>query len=145
MRCEEFKRSIIRDLDGEASAGEVESLKRHLEACESCRHLQESFSRIDSLHRGLEEHEVPESIVEAVLREVEDVGTVRMAGWLRIATAAAAAVVVFLGVKVGGYLDSAFFTPEKEVAVLELEHLDEYPPDSIGDILIAAAEGGEDE
>ena len=69
-------------------------------------------------------------------------------GWLRFALPAAAAVVLFLGVLAGGNLIEVIMPSNGTDAaeVFGLEYLEEHPPGSVGELMLAEAEGGaEDE
>jgi hypothetical protein len=66
---------------------------------------------------------------------------------LRIALSAAAVIILLAGIVTGDFLARAFTGAPSEgyTEVLALEYFEEYPPGSVGEALIAAAEGGGDE
>lgn len=148
MDCRDFKKLISRELDGEISDSDRKALDRHIEACDGCRDFKSALARTFSIHRGLPDAAAPPSIVPAVVAAVEREEPVRRAPWWRrIVVPAAAAVVLVAGTLSGNYLADAFVTSNgiATAETLELDYLDEYPPGSVGDMLIAAAEGGDNE
>jgi anti-sigma factor RsiW len=148
MDCRDFKKLISRELDGEIGDTDLTELGRHIESCEECREFKAALARTFSVHRGLRDAAAPTSIVPAVLAAIEREESVpRVPWWRRIAVPAAAALVLITGALSGNYLVDAFVTTNGEATAetLELDYFEEYPPGSVGDMLIAAAEGGGDE
>ncbi len=148
MDCSDFHKMISREVDGEIGLADRQFLERHLRECEDCREYRESFLETFSLHREMVEVQPPSSILPAVMTAVR--GAERkdwMQGWLRIAVPSAAALIVLLGLRVGGFLTEVLAPAgiEEQTEVLELEYLEEYPPDSVGDLLITIAKGDGDE
>ncbi|UCF05710.1 MAG: zf-HC2 domain-containing protein [bacterium] len=147
MDCDGFRKMISRRLDGELGDAELEKLERHLKVCDACRRCLESFGETVSIHKSLIEVSPPPSIVPSVMAAIEEPEPAWwVRGWLKVAVPAAA-LIVLLGLQVGGFLTETFVPPQQgdEVAVIELEYLDEYPPGSFGDVLVMASEGGGDE
>jgi len=145
MDCRDFKKLISRELDSEISDSDRKALGRHLETCIECRDFKAALARTFSVHRGLRDVEAPPSIVPAVITAVACEEPVRsVPWWRRIAVPAAAALVLIAGALTGNYLVGAFVTTNGEATAetLELDYFEEYPPGSVGEVLIAAAEGG---
>jgi hypothetical protein len=65
-------------------------------------------------------------------------------GWLRLTVSAGAAAAVVLGIWIGGLIRESYTVKsvESRTDVLELKYLDELPPGSISEILMASNEGG---
>jgi predicted anti-sigma-YlaC factor YlaD len=148
MECRKFRRMVSREIDGALENAEREKLERHLVSCAACRSFREACLAGISLHRSVPETAVPSSILPSILAAVEarPQGG-RLHGWLRFAMSAAAAAAAILGFWVGGLMHERY-TPagaENQAEVLGLEYLEEYPPDSFGDILTASNEGGGNE
>ena len=144
MDCHDFKKLISRELDSEISDSDRRALDSHVEACDGCRDFKASLARTFSIHRGLRDAAAPPSIVPVVIAAVEREEPVRRAPWWRrIAVPAAAAIVLFAGALSGNFLVDAFVASNglETAETLELDYFEEYPPGSVGDILIAAAEG----
>ena len=145
MECRDYKKLISRELDGEISDSDRKALDVHIGACEECRDFKAALTRTFSVHRGLRDAAAPASIVPAVFAAIDGEEPIRKAPWWRrFVVPAAAAVVLVAGTLSGNYLADAYVTPNGTVTAetLELDHFEEYPPGSVGDILIAAAEGG---
>ena len=148
MDCSDFHRMISREIDGEIGMTDRLALDRHLEECDACREYRESLLETFHLHSEMALAQPPSSILAGAMAAVEgSAGKGWMQGWLRIAVPAAAALTVLLGLRVGGFLTETFAPPDtgEHVEVLELDYLGEYPPGSVGDILITVAEGDGDE
>jgi predicted anti-sigma-YlaC factor YlaD len=145
MSCKEFRMMISRELDGAVEAVERERLERHLAACAGCRRFKELSLAGLSIHRSVKEANPPPSLVPSILAAVEARrDTEWIHGWLRVAVPAAAAAAAAFGIWVGGLIHESS-TPNStgdHADVLELSYLDEYPPGSLGDILMASNEGG---
>lgn len=148
MECNDIRNLISKELDGEIQEREREFLRRHLDSCEECRELRESFLEVSTLHREMIELEAPLAILPAVMAVFEErEPEVARKWWLRIPVPAMTVLVMLLGIGIGGFLIDAFTPTEVngQADVLELEYLDEYPPESIGEVLLSEAEGGGDE
>ena len=145
MKCSETRRDISRELDGELEPSRAEALATHLEACEDCRSYRESMQRLFSLHSGLEEAEPPSMLLPSVMSALEQPARRdRSSWWLRFAVPAAAALVVFFGLLAGGRL-AEMVGPVNEngqTDLFGLEYLEELPPGSIGELILADSEGG---
>jgi len=145
MDCKEFRMMISRELDGAFEAVERERLDLHLAACAGCRRFKELSLAGLSMHRSVKEVEAPPSLAPSILAAVEarrDAGWIH--GWLRVGVPAAAAAAAVLGIWVGGLIHESCtpLSTGNHTDVLELGYLDEYPPGSFGDILMASNEGG---
>lgn len=147
MDCDGFRKMISKELDGELADADRAALERHISGCDDCRAFREILGETVSMHRALADVSPPPSIVPAVMAAIEKPEKAWwVRGWLKVAVPAAA-LIVLLGLQAGGFMMEVFF-PEPQgddVAIIELEYLGEYPPDSVGDVLITAMEGGENE
>lgn len=148
MDCGDYRKMLSREIDGEIDLSQREALEAHLEGCESCRRAREALREMYALHRELGELAPPDTLtagVMAAVRAPERRG--RFAGLIRAAVPVAAAVVLVLGIYAGVFLAEVFERPNvnQQLAALELEYLDEYPPESMGDLLMEVTEGGSDE
>lgn len=149
MKCSEMRRDISRELDGELEQSRAEALATHLEACEECRVYRASMQQLYSLHSGLVEAEPSSRLLPSVMSALEEQARRdRQGWWYRIAVPAAVALVVFLGVLAGGRI-AEMAVPSNgngQTDVFGLEYLEELPPGSIGELMLADSEGGgEDE
>lgn len=143
VNCEDFKKLISKEIDGAITGPERDSLIRHLDTCRSCSDFRESLRSIHRIHAGLPEQEPPATMIEAVMREVQlaERGR-RSAGWAGAAVAAAAVLVMIVGAGVGDFIArrSADILYQEEESLFDVQYLGAYPPDSMGDILLAAME-----
>ncbi len=146
MKCSEIRRAISRELDGELERSRVEDLEKHLETCDECRGYRASMQRIYSLHSRLAEAEPPSRLHGNVMSSIEEpAGRVRSNLWFRFAVPAAAALVMFLGFLAGERI-AEMVGPENgngQNDVFGLEYLEELPPGSIGELMLADSDGGE--
>lgn len=145
MRCREFRKVISRELDGRCEGVERERLDAHLASCADCREFRALSLAGLSIHRSVRDVEAPRSLEQSIMAAVEgrrDAGWIH--GWLRFGVPAAAAAVAALGIWVGGLIHESSMPlgTETQSDVLELGFLDDYPPGSVGDILVASNEGG---
>jgi len=147
MDCRNFRRLISRELDGAFDGAGRADLDSHLASCAGCRRFRDLSLAGLSMHRSVKEADPPLSLLSSILAAVE-VGPRRrrMRGWLGVALPAAAAAVLF-GVWIGGLMHESYAPASagNQTDVLELTYLDEYPPGSMGDILMTSNEGGGDE
>lgn len=147
MDCTEFRKSVSREHDGEECTSGREGLGRHLDSCPGCRGFLESVSLVSSIHRSIPGVDPPERLSGLILSAIEDDRRAGIGGWRGIAVSAAAALIILLGMKTGGYIVSVF-AGDRDVQTVrgpEMEYLGPYPPDSLGRMLIASAEGESDE
>jgi predicted anti-sigma-YlaC factor YlaD len=147
MDCRKFRKMISRMLDGELDESERKNLlEEHLGSCEECRRFAEISSTALAMHRSMASADPPGSLLPSILAAVE-VKPRRgwMRGWLGMAVPAAAAV--FIGFWIGGLVHESFMPARASVRtdVLELSYLDEYPPGSLGAVIMTSNEGGGDE
>jgi predicted anti-sigma-YlaC factor YlaD len=150
MKCSDVRKEISRELDGVLDEERLSFLAGHLESCDACREFRAALARVHSLHRAEEELDPPMSLLPSIMDAVEErgAGPTWARGWLRFALPAAAAVVLFLGILAGGSLTEMLLTSNgTDVAeVFGLEYLEEHPPGSVGELMLAGVEGGvEDE
>jgi anti-sigma factor RsiW len=147
MECSGYQRLISRMIDGECDDVERESVDVHLRECERCRAFFASMRDVNALHRGLGETSPPLTLTARVMAAVEQPERrSRFAGLMRAAVPVAAAAVLILGFYAGSCLVALYGQPVSNgrLAALELEYLDEYPPGSVGDVVMTATEGGND-
>jgi hypothetical protein len=105
------------------------------------------FDMITRIHSGLPQLEPAPDLTDRIMAGIETAGTGRT-GWMwRVLVPAAAAIFVLLGIRIGTQLMDAYFEEEevRHAEVTGLEYLDAYPPDSFGEVMELAAEGGDDE
>ena len=103
--CEEYVALMMLSMDGEASQEELNALHAHLDECEACRILYESYMVVDAAVQATEE-EPPEQLTAAIMRSIEHETTKKQPRqWLRryrfTALAAVAAVIVLVSAKIG--------------------------------------------
>jgi predicted anti-sigma-YlaC factor YlaD len=148
VECNDARKYISKELDGELQQRERELLRRHLDSCEGCRTFRDSVLEVTVLHRGMAEVEAPPALLPAVMAAFEEhEPAAARKWWLGIPVPAISVLALLLGISIGGFLIDAF-TPagaNGQADVLELEYLDEYPPQSIGEVLLSNAEGGRHE
>ncbi|MCX5752222.1 MAG: zf-HC2 domain-containing protein [Candidatus Krumholzibacteria bacterium] len=148
MDCRKFRRMVSRQLDGALDGASRADLESHLSSCTGCRRFRDLSLAGLSMHRSVKEADPPRSLFPSILAAVEVGPRWRWnGGWLRAAVPAAAAAAAVLGVWVGGLIHESYApaTAGNQADVLELTYLDEYPPGSMGDILMTSNGGGGDE
>lgn len=144
MECREFRKMVSRRIDGAIENAECSELDRHLDSCARCRRFAELLLSGLAIHRSATDVDPPRSRVPSIMAAVEArTGTGRMRGWLRFAVPAAAAAAAVLGVWIGGLIRESYApkSVESRADVLELKYLDEFPPGSLSDILMASNDG----
>lgn len=148
MDCRKFRTMVSRELDGALDGAGRGDLDSHLASCAGCRRFRDLSLAGLSIHRSVGETDPPPSLFPSILAAVE-VGPRWgwIHGWLKVAVPAAAATAAVFGVWVGGLMHESYVpaTVESQTDVLELTYLDEYPPGSLGDILMTSNGGGGDE
>lgn len=148
MDCRKFRRMVSRELDGALDGAGREDLDTHLASCAGCRRFRDLSRAGLSVHSSVTEVDPPSSLLPSILAAVE-AGPRRgwMHGWLRVAVSTAAAAAVVFGVWIGGLMHESYAPAGagNQTDVLELTYLDEYPPGSLGDILMTSNGGGGDE
>lgn len=147
MECSEYRRLISRMIDGECDAPLRESIEAHLRDCEECRAFLESTRELFALHRGLGESAPPGALAASVMGIVEaQEHRSRFAGFMKVVVPIAAAVVLVFGIYAGSALVDLYNQPASngQLAALDLEYLDEYPPGSVGEAIMTVTEGGND-
>lgn len=108
---------------------------------------RKDFNTITRIHSGLPQLEPAPDLTDRIMAGIEAGGTGRT-GWIwRVLVPAAAALFVLLGIRIGTQLMDAYFEePEvRHAEVTGLEYLEAYPPDSFGEAIELAAEGGDDD
>jgi len=148
MDCRKFRRMVSRELDGALDGAGRADLESHLASCAGCRRFRDLSLAGLSVHSSVTEVDPPSSLLPSILAAVE-VGPRWgwMHGWLRLAVPTAAAAAVVFGVWIGGFMHKSYAPASagNQTDVLELTYLDEYPPGSLGDILMTSNGGGGDE
>ena len=149
MKCSDVRREISRELDGALDEGRLPALADHLDGCEDCRLFRSALMELHSLHREAGEVDPPAHLFASIMNAVEErgAGRARVHTWLRFALPAAAAVVLVLGILAGGSLTKLIMPANGTDAsvVFGLEYLDELPPGSVGELMLAGVEGGADD
>jgi hypothetical protein len=139
---------VSRELDGALDGAGKKGLDSHLASCAECSRFRDLSLAGLSMHRSVKATDPPLSLLPSILAAVE-VGPRRgwMSGWLRIAVPAAAAAAAVLGVWIGGLMHEKYAPARAgdQTDVLELTYLDEYPPGSLGNVLLTSNGGGGDE
>ena len=150
MKCSDVRKEISKELDGVLDKEQLSVLAGHLESCEACREFRAALTQLHSLHLTAEELDPPMSLLPSIMDAVEErgAGPAWTRGWLRFALPAAASVVLFLGILAGGILTDMLLPSNGTDAaeVFGFEYLEEHPPGSVGELMLAGVEGGvEDE
>lgn len=148
MDCGEYRKLISRKVDGEATAEETDLLVEHLVECQSCRRFESSIFLVNGLHESIPYEEPPSSLISGIMSGIYsgEEATV-FSGWAKLAVAAAAVFMMIVGAGIGDYLadNAAEETVRKSGDIFNVEYLAVYPPNSVGDIVLGAIEGGENE
>ncbi|HSG27595.1 MAG TPA: hypothetical protein VLA34_03870, partial [Candidatus Krumholzibacterium sp.] len=99
---------------------------------------------ISALHAGMEQAEPPAGLLDEVLSRT--CGNVRIPAWWKVGIAAAAAVVILLGIWTGAYLTSGYdrTASVQQAELFEMDYLGPYPPGSLGETLDRSLEGDAD-
>ena len=108
---------------------------------------RKEFDTIDRIHSGLPLLSPAPGLTDRIMAGLEEAEAGRT-GWMwRVLVPAAAAVFILLGIRIGTQMMDAWFEePEVRHAELTgLEYLEDYPPDSFGEVMDVAAKGGDDE
>jgi predicted anti-sigma-YlaC factor YlaD len=148
MECPECRKLLSRGIDGAIDEADVRRIDRHLESCTQCVRFRDTLRAAASIHRRIREIEPPPRLAPSIMAAVAiDRREAWPRGWLRIAVPAAATAAAVLGIWLGGLLTERFIAASspREADPLELQYLDEYPPGSLGEVLMASAEGGGNE
>jgi hypothetical protein len=148
MDCRKFRRMVSRQLDGALDGAGAKDLDSHLSSCAGCSRFKDLSLAGLSIHRSAKEADPPPSLFPSILAVVEVGPRWRwMHGWLRVVVPAAATAAAVFGVWIGGLMHESYApaTAGNQTDVLELTYLDEFPPGSLGDILMTSSEGGGDE
>ena len=148
MDCGEFRRLASREADGALDAAGRERLDRHVASCEECMRFHAAAVGGVLMHRRAAEISPPPYLVSRIMAAAtaEPKGA-RFRGWIKVAFPAAATATAILGMWIGGLLIDRL-TPvdtQSPTDVLELQYLNEYPPGSVGEILMASNGGGGNE
>jgi len=145
MECREFRKMISRTVDGTIESDEDTDLNRHLEVCARCRRFADISLLGLTLHRSMRQFDPPPSMVNSIMAAVDASPRKEWrGGWLRLTVSAGAAAAVVLGIWIGGLIRESYTVKsvESRTDVLELKYLDELPPGSLSEILMASNEGG---
>jgi hypothetical protein len=111
--------------------------------------FREAVRAAAAIHRGMTEISPSPGLVSSILTAVAERRRERAwyQGWLRVAVPAAVTAVAVFGFWLGGLLTERLTRSDvqSQTDVLELQYLNEYPPGSVGEILMASNEGGGNE
>ncbi|MCK4549552.1 MAG: hypothetical protein KAU49_05265 [Candidatus Krumholzibacteria bacterium] len=106
------------------------------------------FDIITRIHSGLPELEPAADLTDRIMAGIEMAKTGR-SGWIwRVLVPAAAALFVLFGIRIGTQIMDAWFEEPAVVQHAELtglEHFEDYPPYSVGEVIEIAAKGGGNE
>ncbi len=145
MKCHDVRQMISRGLDGELDDESARAVEVHCAACALCRRFREIAIAGLSAHRAAHEVEPPAFLLARILSAVEPAPRPsRLGGLLKYALPAAAVVSAAAGIWIGGLMHERFTPPEgaADADLLGLTYLEEYPPNSFGDILTESSNGG---
>lgn len=130
-----------------AASGERAAIEKHIRTCRECAALIADQELPVRLHARLGRIEPPAGMTGRIVDAAWEID--RRRGLARAAlVAAAAALVVLLGIGAGSLIVRSHFAGAREggyAAYTGLEYLDVYPPDSIGEAIQLAAGGEADE
>ncbi|MBN1886192.1 MAG: zf-HC2 domain-containing protein [Candidatus Krumholzibacteriota bacterium] len=145
MDCTDYRMMVTMREDGELGPDRLAMLDAHLSVCGACRVFEAAVRETTALHASLVEMAPPPSILEGVIAEVGRPARAGLfAGWRRFAVPAAAIFVLVAGVIAGGQIGRTTLGADGDAdASFGLEYLEEYPPGSVGDLVVSYLEGGE--
>jgi hypothetical protein len=145
--CGEFRRLASREADGVLDAAGRERLDRHVESCAGCLRFRDAVAACVSAHRRVEDVSPPTDLVSRIMAAAAEPRGAWFPGWMKVALPAAATATAVLGIWIGGLLIDrlAPADTQSQADVLELQYLNEYPPGSVGELLMASNGGGGDE
>lgn len=148
MDCGEFRRLASREADGVLDAPGRERLDRHVESCAGCLRFRDAVLAGASAHRRVAEVSPPPYLVSRIMAAaMAEPREAWLPGWMKAALPAAATATAVLGIWIGGLLIDRLTQADtrSQADVLELQYLNEYPPGSVGEVLMATNGGGSDE
>ena len=103
---------------------------------------------INRIHSGLPRLEPASDLADRIMAGIKAAETGRT-GWIwRMLVPAAAALFVLLGIRIGTQITDRWFdetTVVEHAEVTGLEHFNDYPPFSVGEVIELAAKGGGNE
>ncbi len=148
MDCSDFRKMASKKLDGVLGEEDIAELESHISECADCGSFMKLIVEAALIHREMTEIEPPAGLRGAVMASIEGKeAQERFGGRYKIAVSAAAVLILLAGIGTGNFIKEAF-TPadlNSHVEQLELEYLDEYPPNSLGEVLMALSGENSDE
>lgn len=121
MPCETYIDMMLDSLEGELNQEQETELKEHLNACESCRSLYETYGNIDAAVFSLEEPpaSLKDSVMEAISREKQSRKRKNLKRYRFTAIAACAAIaMIFAGTKLPGLSGSTADSATQNVEII---------------------------
>jgi anti-sigma factor RsiW len=148
MDCREYRRLASQEADGALDAAGHERLELHTASCAACARFREVTRAAVSIHRSIPDVAPPGTLVSRIVAAATaERSRPGLSVWIRVALPAAAAATAVLGIWIGGMLTERLASADmqSQADVLELQYLNEYPPGSVGELLMASNGGGADE
>ncbi|MFH1940674.1 MAG: zf-HC2 domain-containing protein [bacterium] len=147
MHCSKIKRRLSAYLDGELDTVKKENIESHLRDCQACQHdlaiLNQSWHFLDSLP----EPEPPLYFYTRLKARLSSAAKEKRESWVeRALIPVSAVVVVALGIFMGSIVGKngkrlAQEVPAEEnvISSLYLDHFDDFPSASLGEVFINLA------
>ncbi len=115
MKCEEIRSKLNAYLDGELK--DMDTVRRHLDQCEQCRHELAELSSVNDFLSQYEEEPVPQVAIARILA-IPQGKIARSLGWFaRLSIALTAAAAFFLGVVMSGDMASRSATQYTDITL----------------------------
>lgn len=155
MNCNKYRKQLSSYLDGELSPSRAALIEDHLDECPACRSVLENYQKIAVCIENQNDWAVspPRNFAEMVRKRAgkeHKPNIIPLINWKKISVLgrAAAAVLIFLGLTLGGgisYVAHQHVRPVEliyENAILE-DYFHSLPTDEISDVYIAFIDNGE--
>lgn len=158
MDCGKVRELITEHIDGLLAQGQRDALEVHMASCEGCSRLYKGHAQAHAMAKSAHRFAAPGGFAASVMEEIrtldEETGfwdwLWSMPSYIKLAQAAAAAVIVFTGVYsaelLSGRLMSGDEGPDNGeasvVASVGAEYLDALPPESMGEMYLSTEENG---
>ena len=159
MDCQKARELFTEQIDGALTGGAKGELEGHLASCASCTCAFTGLVEAREAAIGARRFNAPEGFAFRVMEKIrtldDDPGLLSwlwsMPSYLKLAQAAAAAAVVFMGVYSAGFLSGKIVGTgvagngeASLVASVSTEYLDPVPPDSMGEMYLSIEENGDE-
>jgi anti-sigma factor RsiW len=161
MDCTKARELFAEHIDGELKGSAKDALESHLVSCANCAGVFKGLVEAASAARSAPRFRAPEGFALRVMDEIRSLDEETpflswlwsMPPYLKLAQAAAAAAVVFIGVYSAGFLSGKLNAPPVAgsngeaslVASVSAEYLDPVPPDSMGEMYLSIEENGNEQ